>query len=58
MTAALAWIEGLPLVYIFVLAIFAFAMIAFGLNQFSNWQHTRTPADKVRLDGLNRKDAA
>jgi hypothetical protein len=48
-SAILSYLGGYSAALIFLSALFAFAMVALGLNNFSQWAAVRTPADKVRF---------
>lgn len=45
----LTYLEGRSFDLIFLMSLGAFAAIAHGLNQFSQWQGARSPADKIRF---------
>lgn len=48
-TAILSRAEGYEWTLIFLFSLAAFALMAFGLNHFSQWQAARTPVDKIRF---------
>jgi hypothetical protein len=51
LSAALLYVNGYPVGVAFLAAIVAFAAIAVGLNNFSQWMSAQTPADKIDFLG-------
>lgn len=49
MTIGLGYFEGYAPTLIFLFSLAAFALMALGLNHFSQWQAARTSADKIRF---------
>lgn len=52
LAAYLGYVQGLPLMYIFVGSLFAFACAATGAVQFSEWLFKRSVRDKLGFAGL------
>lgn len=48
-TTMLGYFGGYAPTLVFLFSLSAFALMAFGLNHFSQWQAARTPADKIRF---------